>query len=76
MFAIFDIPLERNPVQIQLSFILFEMEINVQCTIVWKRLHRGGHLYGFDFEENDEIANLIVHELKLRRRLEIEEKNK
>lgn len=76
LFAKFDIPLERKPVQLQLIFTLFESQINTVGTVVWKKSHRGGYLYGFDIEEDENIAQLIVQELKLRRRFEVEEKKK
>lgn len=76
LFAEFNLPLERNPVRLQLVFTLFESQINTVGTVVWKKSHRGGYLYGFDIDEDENTAQLIVQELKLRRRMEVEEKNK
>ncbi|MHA6258404.1 PilZ domain-containing protein [Sporosarcina sp. CAU 1771] len=76
LFAEFDIPLEGNPIQLHLSFTLYESQIDVEGTIVWKKPTRNGYLYGFEIVEDELTEELIVNELKLRRRSEFEEKSK
>ena len=76
LFANFDIPLEHDPVKIHLQFTLNETQIDASGPLVWKKPYQGGHLYGFDFEEDEVREELIVAELKLLRKSEIEAKKK
>lgn len=70
LFAKFDIPLESESVRLHVKFTLHEKLIALQGVIVWKKPYSGGYMYGYDFDENVEIEQLIVEELKLRRRSE------
>ena len=76
LFADFELPLDRGPVKIHLEFTLYESKIDAKGPIVWKKPYRNGYLYGFDFEEDMAREELIVAELKLLRKSEIEAKKK
>ncbi|MEK5071419.1 PilZ domain-containing protein [Sporosarcina sp. FSL K6-1508] len=71
LFAKFDIPLEREAVRLHIKFTLHEKLIDLQGVIVWKKPYSGGYMYGYDFDEDPAIEQLIVEELKLRRRSEV-----
>ena len=71
IFAKFDIPLEREAVRLHIKFTLHEKLIDLQGVIVWKKPYSGGYMYGYDFDEDPAIEQLIVEELKLRRRSEV-----
>lgn len=72
LFAKFDIPIEREPVRLHLKFTLHEKLIDLRGVIVWKKPYSGGYMYGYDFDKDPTIEQLIVEELKLRRRSEID----
>lgn len=72
LFAKFDIPLERESVRLHIKFTLHEKLIDLRGVIVWKEPYSGGYMYGYDFDEDVAIEQLIVEELKLRRRTEID----
>ncbi|MCG7344388.1 PilZ domain-containing protein [Sporosarcina sp. ACRSL] len=67
----FNLPIEKGPVFMRLHFTLFETPIDIEGKIVWKKQSTGGFQYGIDFVENPSISNLIIDELKLRRRSEV-----
>ena len=71
LFAKFDIPLERQSVRLHIKFTLHEKLIDLRGVIVWKKPYSGGYMYGYDFDE-EAIEQLIVEELILRRRTEID----
>ena len=71
LFAKFDIPLERGSVRLRVKFTLLEDTIEVPGVIVWRKAYSSGYMYGFDFDEDATLEQLIVEELKLRRRSEI-----
>jgi PilZ domain len=71
LFAKFDIPLERESIRLHIKFTLYKKLIDLQGVIVWKKPYSGGYMYGYDFDDNAEIEQLIVEELKFRRRAEI-----
>ena len=76
LYTKFDIPFGQDSAQIHLNFKLYETEINVEGKFVWKGQYRGAHLYGMSFEEDLIKEQLIVDELKLLSRLELEKKKK
>jgi hypothetical protein len=71
LFAKFDIPIERESIRLHIKFTLYEKLIDLQGVIVWKKPYSGGYMYGYDFDKNPTIEQLIVEELKLLRRSEI-----
>ena len=38
---------------------------------MWTKPYSGGYMYGYDFDEDAKLEQIIVEELKLRRRSEI-----
>lgn len=70
IFTKFDIPVERGPVRLHIKFTLLENPIEVRGVIVWRKSYSGGYMYGYDFDEDARLQQLIVKELKLRRRSE------
>lgn len=73
IFSHFDIPLDGTlPVRLHLKFKLHEEMIDLLGVIVWKKPYSEGYMYGYDFDENAELEKLIVEELKLRRKSEID----
>ena len=75
IFAKFNIPLEHEAVRLRIKFTLHEEPIEVRGVIVWSKLSNGGYMYGYDFDEDTLIEQMIVGELKLRRRSEIDSEN-
>ena len=71
LFAKFNIPVERGTVRLRIKFTLLEEAMEVPGVIVWRKLYRGGYLYGYDFDEDARLEQIIVEELKLRRRSEV-----
>lgn len=72
----FNIPMQRELVQIELEFILNEEKINVASTVVWKKPFEGKYAYGLEFEEGVAKETLIINELKMFRKSEIEKTKK
>ncbi|WP_318615774.1 PilZ domain-containing protein [Sporosarcina sp. YIM B06819] len=70
IFAKFNIPVEHRSVRLHVKFTLFEEVIEVLGVIVWRKPYTGGYMYGFDFDEDATLEQIIVKELKLRRRSE------
>ncbi|WP_255457361.1 PilZ domain-containing protein [Sporosarcina sp. JAI121] len=72
IFTNFNIPIEGESVRLHLTFTLHEEMIDLQGVIVWKKPYSDGYMYGYDFDEDAAIEQLIVEELKLRRKSEID----
>ncbi|WP_146552397.1 PilZ domain-containing protein [Rummeliibacillus sp. SL167] len=70
-----NLPVEKQTFQIELDFVLYAKPISVKGTVKWKLTQNGGYLYGIDLEENEVVEELIISELKLRRRQEVKENN-
>ncbi|WP_203245968.1 PilZ domain-containing protein [Sporosarcina beigongshangi] len=71
LFAKFNIPVENGTVHLRIKFKLLEETREVSGVIVWRKPFKDGYLYGYDFDEDAELENIIVEELKLRRRSEM-----
>lgn len=56
---------------ITFSFCLHEQEIQAIGFIRWKKFHKEGFQYGVDLSTTEEIENLIIDELKIRRKNEV-----
>lgn len=67
LFAKFDIPIERVSVQLRIKFTFLEDQIEVPGVIVWRKPYSGGYMYGYDFDEDAKLEQVIVEELKLHR---------
>lgn len=64
---------EEYPLKVDLSFVLYAKPISVEGTIKWKKLQNDDYLYGIDLEADEALMELIISELKLRRRQEVKE---
>ncbi|MEK5040772.1 PilZ domain-containing protein [Sporosarcina sp. FSL K6-3457] len=71
LFTKFNISGEHGAVRLRIKFTLLEDPIEVSGVIVWRKPYSGGYMYGYDFDEDAMLEQVIVEELKLRRRSEI-----
>ena len=76
MYSKFDIPFQSDSVHLHLEFTLYQVKIDVKGLVVWKKPYHGAYSYGLEFEEDVQKEHLIVKELKLLRKSEIDEKKK
>ena len=75
MFSYYEIGENTNHlVQLELEFILDEVLIKAIGEIVWKKKYGGKYQYGLIFENQPGIEELIVSELKIRRKKEVSRK--
>lgn len=72
----YDIPFEREPVQLALEFMLFQERIEVTGNLVWKTQLPDAYQYGFEYDPGFEKERLIIEELKLLSKAEMEENQK
>lgn len=56
---------------ITFTFCLHQQEIKAIGFIRWKKFHKEGFQYGVDLNTTEELENLIISELKLRRKQEV-----
>jgi len=68
LYSKLNIPFQRDVVHLHLNFTLYQVEIDVQGLIVWKKTFGDGYTYGFEFKEDSLKEQLIVNELKLFRK--------
>jgi hypothetical protein len=61
----------NKPLQLEVSFILDEAVIRAIAEIVWAKPYANGFQYGLIIPNQPIIENLIVNELKIRRRKEV-----
>lgn len=71
LFTKYDIPVERRSVRLCIKFTLLESPIEVPGVIVWRKPYSSGYMYGYDFDEDAALEQIIVEELKLRKRSEM-----
>ncbi len=57
--------------QLEIYFILDEVAITAVGNIVWEKPYAKGKLYGLIFKDQPKLNELIISELKARRRKEI-----
>ena len=62
---------KNKVLQLEISFILDSTEIKGIGEIVWSKKFGSGYHYGITFFNQASVEDLIVNELKLRRRKEI-----
>lgn len=74
LLSSFNIPFQRDAVRMHLEFTLYQMKVDVYGFVVWKENDGASFMYGFDFDENAQTEELIVNELKLYRKQEVEKK--
>ena len=68
------LPTEAQLIKIELNFVLYAKPISVQGEVKWKRIRNGEFVYGVDLDTDEIMEALIISELKLRRRQEVNEK--
>ncbi|GKV65840.1 MULTISPECIES: PilZ domain-containing protein [unclassified Sporosarcina] len=71
-FTFLDLPLQSNKIELQLEFTLHQHPFELAGVVVWKQEAEHGFQYGFDFGEEQQADALIIEELKLRKRAEIQ----
>ena len=71
-----NLPYEKEAIELDLSFKLYSKPINVRGDVRWKKAFGGGFQYGIDLNTVDDHQELIISELKLRRRKEVFEDNR
>lgn len=62
-------------VQLEVQFILDEALIKATGEIVWSKAFGSNFQYGLVFENQAAVENLIISELKIRRKKEVGQKN-
>lgn len=67
------LPMDEHPLKVELNFVLYAKPISVEGMIKWKKLQMDDYLYGIDLEADEALMELIISELKLRRRQEVKE---
>ncbi|MEK3935437.1 PilZ domain-containing protein [Sporosarcina sp. FSL W7-1349] len=70
LYSTYDIPVGQKDVRLSLKFTVYNYPLDISGKVLWKKPFNQGHMYGFEFEEDRKIGELIVGELKLRRRAE------
>ena len=63
--------LSNKMIQLEIYFILDEIAIVAVGDIVWEKAYANGKLYGLIFKNQPKLEELIVSELKARRRKEV-----
>ena len=63
--------LSNKMIQLEIYFILDEIAIVAVGDIVWEKAYANGKLYGLIFNNQPKLEELIVSELKARRRKEV-----
>ncbi|HWI49083.1 MAG TPA: PilZ domain-containing protein [Rummeliibacillus sp.] len=71
LFTEENLPYEKGEIELDLSFNLYSKPINVRGDVRWKKAIGGGYQYGVYMNTVDEHQELIISELKLRRRKEV-----
>ena len=68
-----EVDLGVNPRPLDLRFILDTREVRAYGEVIWSRPFGTGKQYGVNFNNQESVEDLIVEELKLRRRKEADE---
>lgn len=76
MFTEVDLSSNSEMYDLDLSFILFSKSINVKGDIRWKKAFGDGYYYGIDMNNVEQHQELIISELKLRRKKEVFEEKR
>ncbi|WP_301107826.1 PilZ domain-containing protein [Sporosarcina sp.] len=75
-FTFLNLPFQSKKLALQLEFTLHQHPFKLLGVVVWKHEAEHGFQYGFEFGEEQQADALIIEELKLRKRTEIQaEKN-
>lgn len=76
MFTVDELISNNEMRDLDLSFTLFSRPINVKGDIRWKKAFGDGYYYGIDMDNVEEHQELIISELKLRRKKEVLEEKR
>ena len=68
-----EVDLGVNPPPLDLRFVLDTIEVRAYGEIIWSRPFGNGKQYGVNFNNQGAVEDLIVDELKSRRRKEADE---
>jgi len=68
-----EVDLGVNPPPLDLRFVLDTIEVRAYGEIIWSRPFGNGKQYGVNFNNQGSVEDLIVDELKSRRRKEADE---
>ncbi|MEX3745409.1 MULTISPECIES: PilZ domain-containing protein [Lysinibacillus] len=68
-----EVDLGVNPPPLDLRFVLDTIEVRAYGEIIWSRPSGNGKQYGVNFNNQGSVEDLIVDELKSRRRKEADE---
>ncbi|MDV6376947.1 PilZ domain-containing protein [Sporosarcina sp. GW1-11] len=63
-FTLFDLPVRSEKLALQLEFKIHEYPFEVLGNVAWKTTLDQGFQYGFDFNEGQQVEEIIIEELK------------
>lgn len=66
-----NLPAENYLIRMELMFVLFSKPIRTIGEVKWKKTGNGSYVYGIDLEEDEAVEEMIISELKARRRTEV-----
>ncbi|MGE7622506.1 PilZ domain-containing protein [Viridibacillus sp. NPDC096237] len=66
-----NLPAENYIIRMELTFILYSKPIRTLGEVKWKKFDYGSFLYGIDLDEDEAVEEMIISELKARRRTEV-----
>ncbi|MBK3494853.1 PilZ domain-containing protein [Viridibacillus sp. YIM B01967] len=69
-----NLPAEHYLIRMELTFVLYSKPIRAMGDVKWKRLEHGSVLYGVDLDKDNAVEEMIISELKARRRIEVKSK--
>lgn len=75
LYSSFNIPAGTDGAKLLLKFTVYNYPLEIQGKVLWKKPFNQGFMYGFEFKEDQKNGELIVDELKLRRRSETDLKH-
>ncbi|KOY82384.1 PilZ domain-containing protein [Lysinibacillus sp. FSL H8-0500] len=70
------VDLGMNPPPLEIRFVLDSREVRAYGEIMWSRPFGNGKQYGVFFNQQGAVEDLIIEELKLRRKKEVAEAKK
>lgn len=77
IYSKLDIPKRPGyPIHLAIEVVLTDRPLKLVGDLVWKKAYMDGHQYGVDLKTDEKIEFQIIHELKERRRLEMNETKK
>lgn len=71
-----EVDLGINPPPLDIHFVLDTQEVQAYGDVIWSRPFGNGKQYGIHFNDQGPVEDLIVEELKLRRKKEAAEAKK